>query len=150
MERSFRAAGITLNGVGSGGVVAAGTHALAGLFVSAALAMLALPACGGRVARPVAESSATDAVLTCDHIVAEFRVNLARMDDLAGEREGKVNDNIGWLLIYPVFIDLSVAEQTEIEALLARNRRLIELAGEKACRPMRGMQTGPSSGAPVP
>jgi hypothetical protein len=104
-----------------------------------AVCALLVPGCGGRIARPVADSSGIDASLSCSHLAAEYRVNLQRIRDIAGEEAGKLDDNLGWLLVMPLFIDLSAAERAEIEALAARNQRLVELAGERGCQPLQAV-----------
>lgn len=109
-----------------------------------ALALLGLPvlaACGGRVARPVAESTDLDAHLSCDHVESEYRVNLEKIQDLTGEKLGKTDDNIGWILFMPLFLDLSGAEKQEIEALVNRNDHLVELAEQKGCAPLAPIVT---------
>ena len=90
-------------------------------------------ACGGRVARPVEEVNNFDALLSCDHLVSEYQVNLEKIGDITGERLDKTDDNVGWVLFMPLFLDLSGSEKKEIEALVGRNQRLAGLAKEKNC-----------------
>jgi hypothetical protein len=93
------------------------------LWVTASILLL-MNACGGRVARPVEESNDFDTLLTCDHLVAEYKVNLEKIEDISGERLDKTDDNVGWILFMPLFLDLSGSEKKEIEALITRNQRL--------------------------
>jgi len=92
-----------------------------------------ISACGGRVARPVQEVNKFDALLSCDHLVSEYQVNLEKIEDITGERLGKTDDNVGWILFMPLFLDLSGSEKKEIQALVGRNQRLVDLAKEKNC-----------------
>lgn len=95
--------------------------------------LLLINACGGRIARPVDEINSVDYLLSCDHLVSEYEVNLEKIEDITGERLDKTDDNIGWILVMPLFLDLSGSEEKEVEALVTRNRRLVDLAQEKNC-----------------
>lgn len=71
-------------------------------------------------------------------IAAEAKVNLKRVDGLIGERENAQGQNVAIALLMPIvavpiFLDLSTAEQDEVKALEARNKRLAELAEAKDC-----------------
>jgi hypothetical protein len=99
------------------------------------LAVLALAACGGRVARPIPAINSFDDALSCTHLAGEFDNNLARLSELTGERRAKVADNVGMLLASPLFLDLSQAQQTEASAIDARNARLVELMANQNCPP---------------
>lgn len=94
---------------------------------------LLMNACGGRVARPVEEVNNFDDLLSCDHLVSEYQVNLEKIEDISGERIDKTDHNVGWILFMPLFLDLSGSEKREIEALSSRNQRLVDLAEEKNC-----------------
>ncbi len=103
------------------------------------IAVMLLASCGGRVARPVQEVRAADENLSCSHIKAKSEVNAVRVIGLLGE-EKAANDNNAALLLaapvsigFPVFLDLGDAEQQEIKALEARNRRLNDLGASKGC-----------------
>ena len=89
--------------------------------------------CGGRVARPVQQVNNYDAILSCDHLVSEYKVNIAKIEDITGERLDKTDDNVGWILVMPLFLDMSGSEKEEIEALVNRNQRLVDLARDKGC-----------------
>jgi len=102
--------------------------------------VLALAGCGGRVAQPVQLTRAIDSSLTCDHLKAEYDNNLKRRIELTGESADKVGNNIGILLISPLFLDLSDTQKIEVKALLARNGRLEELAQGKQCPALAGAQ----------
>lgn len=96
----------------------------------------ALSACGGRVAKPVQQNRASDALLTCQHISAEREVNETRILDLVGETDFANNNNAAKVLggvATLMFLDLSDSEQREIVALQARNKRLLELGTAKNC-----------------
>lgn len=101
----------------------------------AALLPVLTSACGGRVARPVKVTSPLDAQLTCAHIRAENDVNIARIQDLSGERGNAAANNVGAALFIPLFIDLSDSERQEMKALSDRNDVLRQLAQEKDCPP---------------
>lgn len=106
-----------------------------------ALSFLMLAGCGGRVAQPVQLTRAVDPSLTCDHLKAEYDNNLKRRVELTGESADKVGNNIGILLISPLFLDLSDTQKIEVKALLARNGRLEELARGRQCPALAGVQT---------
>jgi hypothetical protein len=85
----------------------------------------------------VEESTDLDTRLTCGHVESEYEVNLKKIEDITGEKLGKTDDNIGMVLYFmPWFLDVSGAEQKEIEALIVRNNRLVALAKEKNCKPI--------------
>jgi hypothetical protein len=92
-----------------------------------------LVACGGRVARPVETVTSIDAMLTCDHLQAEFENNLKRFSELTNERKTQMRDNVGLIAAAPLFLDLKGTEKKESAALTARNIRLRELALAKSC-----------------
>ena len=98
-----------------------------------ALGCLMLMGCGGRVAQPVQLTRNIDPSLTCDHLKAEYDNNLRRRVELTGESTDKVGNNIGMLLVSPLFLDLSDTQKVEVKALTARNGRLEELARGKQC-----------------
>ena len=97
--------------------------------------MFALAACGGREARPVAQATALDDRFSCAHLSAEYDINRTRAADLANERGEQIRNNLGMLIVAPLFLDLSGAERREIEALAARNERLVQLSAAKGCEP---------------
>jgi hypothetical protein len=91
----------------------------------------AMAGCGGRTAQPVALTTPVDSALSCDHLRAEHRVNLARIADLGGERQNAQTNNVGMLVVSPLFLDLSQSERRETEALVARNQVLEHLISDK-------------------
>ena len=95
-----------------------------------ALALL-LPGCGGRVSRPVATTNPYDDQLSCTHLQAEKAVNAARARDLAGEQHNDAGNDVGFLLISPLFLNLSGSEQTELRAFAARDQVLDRLIAAK-------------------
>ena len=102
---------------------------------------LAVAACGGRSADPIAQVSPLDLLLGCGNFQAERKANLARIEDLKGERRdnrmrsaGRVVSGIfGNPFSAAALIDLSTAIYQEIGALEARNERLVELEAEQGC-----------------
>ena len=101
--------------------------------VLAAIAAVTLYGCGGRVAMPVALVRDVDPQLSCDHLQAEYDNNARRSLELSGESSAKVGDNLGLLLVSPLFLDLSDTQKVELKALVARNDRLKSLASAKGC-----------------
>lgn len=106
-----------------------------------AIGCLLLAGCGGRVAQPIQLTRDIDPSLTCDHLKAEYDNNLKRRVELTGESADKVGNNIGILLISPLFLDLSDTQKVEVKALLARNGHLEELARGKQCPALSQIQT---------
>lgn len=99
-------------------------------------AAVALSGCGGRVAVPVKVFQDIDAQLSCEHLKAEYNNNISRVAELTGESSDKVRDNIGLLLVSPLFLDLSGTQKTEVKALNERNQRLKDLSVQKQCAPL--------------
>ncbi len=99
----------------------------------AAVAAAMLCGCGGRVALPVPLVRDIDPQLTCDHLQAEYDNNARRSLELSGESAAKVGDNLGLLLVSPLFLDLSDTQKVELKALVDRNERLKTLAAGKGC-----------------
>ena len=94
-----------------------------------------LASCGGRISRPVAATEPYDQRLDCDHLVAEKAVNAARARDLPGEQRNDVNNDVGFLLLSPLFLNLSGSEQTELEAFAAREKTLNALIAQRCPAP---------------
>lgn len=95
--------------------------------------VLVLGGCGGRVARPVEVVRPFDDSLTCVHIVQELQSNSDRIADLRGEVKAQNDNNVGLLIVSPLFLNVNDSEDKEIEALVARNQRLVVLAEEDSC-----------------
>ena len=96
------------------------------------IAML-LTACGGRKTELIAVERETDAILSCDHMIAEYMVNEERIPELDDERKKETANNIGLLLTGPLFMDFSGSEKKEIAALIDRNQHLKKLMANKNC-----------------
>jgi len=109
--------------------------------LTVALGCLMLAGCGGRVAQPIQLTRDIDPSLTCDHLKAEYDNNLKRRVELTGESADKVGNNIGILLVSPLFLDMSDTQKVEVKALLARNGHLEELARGKQCPALAPVQT---------
>ena len=92
-----------------------------------------LASCGGRVSNLVSEETASDIYFTCSHISGEYEMNLAKIQDLRKEKRTESTNNVGMLLMAPLFLDLKNTEQKEIAALYKRNERLTLLAEGKGC-----------------
>lgn len=95
--------------------------------------LVILAACGGRVARLVEPRSALDAQLSCDHMEAEFSTHLNRLRELSDERKRGTRDNVGILLMSPLFLNLSDTERKEAASLQERNKILLDLAEARQC-----------------
>lgn len=97
------------------------------------LAGLVLYGCGGREARPVAKTTSFDDRLSCGHLESQLGANEARMEDLGVEAKLQSDQNVGMVLVAPLFLNLNDSERQEIEALRERNSVLIDLAEKKDC-----------------
>ncbi len=95
--------------------------------------LIALAACGGRKAEPVEAVRASDPQLTCAHIQAERSVNASRIVDLTGEDQFGSQNNVGLLLVSPLFLDFSNSVQVEIRAIAERDKQLDLLRAAKDC-----------------
>jgi len=98
-------------------------------FVIASLVWLA--GCGGRVSHPVEAVTDHDDRLSCDQLRAERRVNDSRMADLRDEKQNAEMNNVGLVVVSPLFFDLSSSEGKEIVALAARNQTLDALIAKR-------------------
>ena len=98
-----------------------------------AIGCLLLAGCGGRVAQPLQVTRDIDPSLTCDHLRAEYDNNLRRRVELTGESADKVGNNIGILLVSPLFLDLSDSQKIEAKSIIERNLHLEDLARQKNC-----------------
>ncbi|GAB5470067.1 MAG: hypothetical protein Kilf2KO_30970 [Rhodospirillales bacterium] len=109
------------------------------LGLSAAL----LVACGGREAREVAVRGDHDEVLSCFQLKSEYNANLdsigfIRSDELA--RESANLGAIAGVLVGGVGmlggLDFGTANAAELQAFVARNRRIEVLSQDKGCPPL--------------
>jgi hypothetical protein len=103
-----------------------------------------LGACAGRAPAPVAVVQAQDRYMDCAAIRIEVEANNAKVQQLASEKGMKVAQNVaagvGGLLI-PVLwfgMDFQGTQDTEIQALQARQQYLAALADQRRC----GTDTG--------
>jgi hypothetical protein len=94
---------------------------------------LATAACGGRASEEVPLERSFDGRLSCDHLEAEYDVNLKKAEALVGERSSETANNFGLFLLSPIFMDFSGVEKKEIEALAGRNAKIIRLMNTKNC-----------------
>lgn len=94
---------------------------------------LGLCACGGRAAQPVSSVGQFDSQLSCAHLKGEFENNEKRLVELVGERGERSRDNLGMLLISPLFLDLSDTQKTEASAIDIRQEKLLEILKVRSC-----------------
>lgn len=99
---------------------------------------LTLLACGGRVAKPIAEKNSWDSQLSCSHLFGEYKNHDKRLVELTGESKDKPVHNLGMLLSSPLFLDLSKSQQYEATAIYKRQARLKSIMKTKQCH---GYQT---------
>jgi len=74
-----------------------------------------------------------DARLSCSHLSGEYNNNGKRMVELVGEEGNRGRDNLGLLLVSPLFLDLSSTQKDEVEAINLRQGKLIQLMNNKGC-----------------
>jgi hypothetical protein len=98
---------------------------------------IALAACAGRDAQPVATVQPQDAYSDCSMINAEIQANNTRVEALASEQNAKVVQNVAagvvGLVVWPVLfaMDAKGAAGTDAAALQARQEYLVNLAGQR-------------------
>ncbi|GJL87137.1 MAG: hypothetical protein DHS20C03_08460 [Minwuia thermotolerans] len=102
-------------------------------FIGTLMLVALVGGCGARKAEPVQTSRATDKILSCSHLDAEHQVNTRRMAHLITEKGAQEMNNVGFLILSPLFLDLSNTEQQEIRALQDRNHQLALLMGTRKC-----------------
>jgi len=111
------------------------------LVLAVGVLALSVAACGGRAARPVAETSDLDARITCDGIRAEKEANVRRVAELADEKLANDIRNATKVVTFPLLggvttpltFDLSLAIDEERRAIAKRDLRLDQLAVDKSC-----------------
>jgi hypothetical protein len=107
-------------------------------------AMLALStglsACAGRAPNPVQVSQPQDAAANCFVIQAEIDANAAKIEDLRGEENWKIAQNVATTVVGVAFFwpllfagDLQDAAGVEKDALKRRNDYLTQIAAFKRC-----------------
>lgn len=104
------------------------------------LTAVALTACMGRVPEPVAVQSERDGSLTCPTLAAEKAGNEARVRYLQEEQDGSDHMNlvVGSVAVVAflptaALMDLSDAQEVEIDALNKRNERLETIRVARGC-----------------
>ena len=97
---------------------------------------LLMNACAGRPISKVAASQPNDSLLSCAHIIGEYRHNFMRLEELKLEEDHVSQNNsaaifqgLGGLTT----LDDSDAQEAESSMLIARNKRLEFLHAEKGC-----------------
>ena len=99
---------------------------------------LILSGCAGRVANPVAVVQSKDNLLTCEQLESEL-VLLASNARVLSKQADKLPKNAallaaGAFLVVPYFfVDLSEAEEQELNAIRARHMRIKRIASDKEC-----------------
>ena len=93
-----------------------------------------LAGCGGRKERLVSLDQPYDTQLSCVHLKGEYASNNERVSDISEEKTNQAEQNLGRILVGGIFImNVNDTEQKEIEALVARNEKLVELGYLKKC-----------------
>ena len=107
----------------------------------AIVSLLFLSACGGRKAAPVQTVKTNDVNLSCQQIELELISNNDQIKRLLQEHGKTVGNNVGIgalsLLLFPPMLlamDLKGAAKQEANAYIGRNRNLVNVANQKACR----------------
>src|SRR5271163_3668063 len=101
---------------------------------------VALAACAGRDAQPVATVQPQDAYSDCSMINAEIQANNSRAQALASEHDAKVVQNVAagvvGIVVWPVWfaMDAKGAAGTEADALKSRQEFLAKLAEQRCAR----------------
>jgi hypothetical protein len=102
------------------------------------ISLLFVTACGGREARPVNAVTAADAGMSCQQIELELTSNGNQIKTLIQEHGDNVGQNVGIgalsVLLFPpalFALDLKGAAKEEANALIARNRHLVNVAKSK-------------------
>jgi hypothetical protein len=106
--------------------------------LSSLLLLLLITSCAGRQAQPVQVVRSSDLQLSCANLDQEQLVLDSEARKLAGETDKTAKNAslavAGVFLIVPYFfIDLSEAEEIELNALRARYMRLQRLKEMKSC-----------------
>ena len=97
------------------------------------IVVFGLVGCGGRVAQPLTATTYLDEQLSCAHIRGELERNILRLAELGEETSQKHANNLGLLIVNPLFIDLSDSLSEEAQSITVRNARLVELANARSC-----------------
>ena len=111
-------------------------------FVSIIVLLSFLSGCGGRVANLVSSAQYGDEKKSCESLQFEMSATQDQINRLIPQTK-KTGKNVllgvvGWFLIVPwFFMDLSRAEQEEIDALRLRYNHLVIVATDKGCLEQR-------------
>ena len=107
----------------------------------ALVALLFVSACGGRDAKPVQTTNQSDISLSCQQIELELLSNSEQVKRLIKEHGKTTNQNVAIgafsaLVFLPglLALDLKGAAKEEANALISRNRHLVNLANQKNCQ----------------
>jgi hypothetical protein len=106
--------------------------------ISALLLVLFVSGCAGRTANPVMTRQYGDETRSCASITAELGTIEGEIQRLI-PKTNKTGKNValgvaGWFFIVPwFFMDLSQAEQEEINAYRMRYNHLVAIAADKGC-----------------
>ena len=102
------------------------------------LTALILSGCAGKTANPISVVQGKDNSLTCEQLEAEL-VSLGSAARGLSKQSDKLPKNVallaaGAFLIVPYFfVDLSEAEEEELNAVRARHMRIMRIATDKDC-----------------
>lgn len=102
------------------------------------ISLATLPACGGRMANPIARHQFNDAQMPCAEILAEMSYAEQQINKLIPDSK-KTGKNValgaaGLFLIFPwFFMDMSSAEKAEIQAYQQRYLEMEKLYSRKGC-----------------
>ncbi|HAS54105.1 MAG: hypothetical protein A2X56_01835 [Nitrospirae bacterium GWC2_57_13] len=100
----------------------------------------ALGACAGRIARPIQAVWPTDETLSCEDMLEERRMNGGEIARLRAEKGRRTRHNtealcLGFCIVPLFTMDLTDAQDIEIDAYKERIRRLEDLSRQKNCPP---------------
>jgi hypothetical protein len=116
---------------------------------------LAVSACAGRDAQPVATVQPQDAYSDCTMIQAEISANNEKAKQLADEHDQKIAQNVVagvvGVVVWPVWfgMDMKGAAAQDAAALQARQQYLAQLAAQR-CAPGYRPPSPPGYGQPPP
>jgi hypothetical protein len=103
----------------------------------AAAAVLVLPGCGGRPARPVAAVQSSDGKMNCELLHVEYASNETRANALVDEKKFAQENNAAKVVFLGLTgiltMDLKDSERIEMNALKDRNDHLAHLMSDKGC-----------------
>ncbi len=116
------------------------------MLLRATISLAALPilvAACGRPSQEVTVQRSSDEVLSCFQLNSEYQANLDSIGFNRDESLARERDNLGSIagvLVGGVgalaAVDMGSAEEAELRAFIARNRRIAELSEAKQCPPL--------------